>query len=324
MKKKEMSQKKKSGINLISSTNEETDFIKSEPEEQGGDDEEITKEDLEQAKFNPDIQFKDALKVKLVIAEIATSTSKKAQRKALGPILNTLNLSPKLGLFHSALLVGPWMIEWNNSAICIPRKCVSNAAIITADLDTLKTTKEVEETVAILAEVISEYNVHHTYSKLASGKSNCSNCQDFVEDILTRLNIELKFDGPLGNYLKDLKDKGTSDLVFAPDSSFRECFDMKTKSVKFLTHDELDNYVRNLMKLEPEFQKKYKQEYALLKSFDRAFWLRHFKFPNRTEYLYCKKDPEEEDEITGVDDGTDCGCPFRDPRTTNSVKFLNQ
>eukprot|EP01080_Neovahlkampfia_damariscottae_P005858 gene5858-9686_t len=323
MKKKE-NQKKKSGINLISSSgNEDTDLLKSEPEETG-EDEEMTKEDLEQAKFNPDVQFKDALKVKLVIAEIATSTSKKAQRKALGPILNTLHLSPKLGLFHSALLIGPWLIEWNNSAICIPRKCVSNAAIITADLDTLKTTKEVEKTVSILADVISEYNCFHTYSKLTSGKPNCSNCQDFVEDILTRLDIELKFDGPLGNYLKTLKDKGTSDLIFAPDKNFIEKFSLKSSSVKFVSHNSLDEFVRDLMKSEPEFQKVHKQEYALLKSFDRAFWLRHFKFPNRTEYLYFKKDPEEEDDITGVDDGTDCGCPFLDPRTTNSVKFLNQ
>jgi hypothetical protein len=62
-------------------------------------DTDLSKEDLEQAKFNPDIQFKDALKVKLVISEIATTKGQMLQKMALGPILNTLNLSPKLGLY---------------------------------------------------------------------------------------------------------------------------------------------------------------------------------------------------------------------------------
>jgi hypothetical protein len=214
------------------------------------------------------------------------------------------------------------MIEWNNSAICIPRKCVSNAALITADLDTLKTTKDVEKTVEILANCIADYNTFHSYSKLTSGKKNCSNCQDFVEDILHQLGIELKFEGPLGSYLKTLKEKGSSDLILSPDKDFIQKFNLKDEKLKFTSHSQIDEFVRKLMSVDSEFEKTHKQEYALLKSFDRAFWLRHFKFPNRVEYLYFKKDPEEEDEITGVDDGTDCGCPFHDPRTTNSIKFL--
>jgi hypothetical protein len=105
MKKKDQTSKKqKSSKNLtLSSTNEEVEILKSEAPEseefQEGVDTELSKEDLEQAKFNPDIQFKDALKVKLVISEIASTKGQMLQKMALGPILNTLNLSPKLGLF---------------------------------------------------------------------------------------------------------------------------------------------------------------------------------------------------------------------------------
>ena len=45
-----------------------------------------------------------------------------------------------------------------------------------------------------------------------------------------------------------------------------------------------------------------------MKSFDRAFWLRHFKTPENK--LYQPK----QSEIKGI-----CGCPFDDPVSTNSL-----
>lgn len=69
------------------------------------------------------------IKVKLVIAEICKSSAQKAIRKMLSPILTKLDLQQQFGMFHSALIIGPWYLEWNNSSLCIPRKCYSNTGM---------------------------------------------------------------------------------------------------------------------------------------------------------------------------------------------------
>jgi hypothetical protein len=41
----------------------------------------------------------------------------------------------------------------------------------------------------------------------------------------------------------------------------------------------LDKFVAELLIKDPEFLIKHPSEHALLKSFDRAFWMKFFKFP---------------------------------------------
>jgi hypothetical protein len=57
------------------------------------------------------------------------------------------------------------------------------------------------------------------------------------------------------------------------DEKFRETFDIKEKTVKFNTHEELDDFTNNLLKVDCEFQFKYKSEWNLLKSFDRYLFI---------------------------------------------------
>jgi len=67
------------------------------------------------------------VKIKLVIAEIAKNDKQKKLRKLLSPIITRLDTSQTFGLFHSALIIGPWYLEWNNSSLCVPRKTYSSA-----------------------------------------------------------------------------------------------------------------------------------------------------------------------------------------------------
>ena len=48
--------------------------------------------------------------------------------------------------------------------------------------------------------------------------------------------------------------------------------------MKFETHKELDEFVQRIIDNFPNFMKDYHDtDAALLKSFDRAFWLKHYK-----------------------------------------------
>lgn len=205
------------------------------------------------------------------------------------------------------------LIFFSNSSIIIPRKCVSTAAICSADIDSLHSTSKVQETVQILAEIISEWNSGFTYCKIPTNKSNHANCQDFVEEVLKRLKIDVKFQGPMNIFLNNLKSKGTSDLAFIPSKDFIEKFHLDKKEYIFKDHKTLDEFVQRLIELDDKFQLSYKHEYNFLKSFDRAFWMRHFKFPNNASFK-CLRHINDDNDF-------ECDCPFKDPTETGSIKF---
>jgi len=51
-------------------------------------------------------QFKETIKVKLVIAEIAKTKKEKTLRRLLSPIISSVSMAPQFGMFHSGLIVG--------------------------------------------------------------------------------------------------------------------------------------------------------------------------------------------------------------------------
>ena len=126
-------------------------------------------------------------------------------------------------------------------------------------------------------------------------------------DILHRLKIEFDFKGPIKNYLtKQIRTKGQSSIKFKPEKEFLEKFTIKTKEVEFKTHKELDQFVIDLIKTDENFKENYPDHYGLLKAFDRAFWLRHIKYP-------------ENDKYPPKTDNDNCICPFKDPHDTGTI-----
>lgn len=51
-------------------------------------------------------RFKDTIKVKLVIAEIAKNKKERTMRRLLSPIMSSISASPQFGLFHSGVIIG--------------------------------------------------------------------------------------------------------------------------------------------------------------------------------------------------------------------------
>lgn len=86
------------------------------------------------------------------------------------------------------LVIGPWKIEWNDSALCVPRKIVANAALLSADLESIATISEFKTIVDKLANVICHWNQNMEYMD-RNGDENCGNCQDFVMDVLNHIGI---------------------------------------------------------------------------------------------------------------------------------------
>lgn len=54
-----------------------------------------------------ELKTNEKLKIKLVITEVAKTKKAKDLRQVLSPFASALNINPKFGMFHSALIIGP-------------------------------------------------------------------------------------------------------------------------------------------------------------------------------------------------------------------------
>jgi hypothetical protein len=202
--------------------------------------------------------------------------------------------------------------------LCVPRKCIAGSAFLTADIDHFASVKDIDSITQKLSEIIVDWNLNKGYTNRGGDKNKVGNCQDFVEDVLKRLDLKYEFTGPLGEFVKRLKEKGVCDTSLYMDENFREKFGIPNKKVTFHNHKELDEFASKLMDVDCEVNFHHKQEWNMLKSFDRAFWLRHYKFPGEPKWCCMKK--QEHDEDDGEMYETDA-CPFDDPVATYSIRF---
>lgn len=233
---------------------------------------------------------------------------------------------------------------------------MSQAAVLTADIDYISTVDRLEEVIDTLAKVICKWNVHMVYKQTGGDPSKHGNCQDFVDDCLAALGVKLNFEGALKNFITRLKKTGNSKLQFEMTREFIEKFklvdlypslrralenqenakdqsgeaaedEVPAGALVFQTHKDLDRFVWYLMQQDFEFQNHYPCEYQLLKSFDRAFWVKALTYPNMEQFhpLY-----EDEDIHVGAKSPSNNKqpinneerkqkCPFGDPCASSFI-----
>jgi hypothetical protein len=236
------------------------------------------------------------LKVKLVIVEIHHTSAQKTIRRLLSPLIDSFGIS-RYGMFHSALIVGPWYLEWNDSGLVIPRMCYAGAAILAADVDKYFKGPQVDVAVDKIASVISHWNSGRQYS------STGDNCQTFIDELCAVLDIQLDFKGALGNFIQTLRKTGQCEPTYTCSSNMQKLLGIREPTRKFETHADLDTFVNHVRQKMPTYfdmDEVGKDDWMLLKSYDRAFWLRKHK--------------EEENKAYHPHD-----CPFNDPVSSGSL-----
>ncbi len=256
-----------------------------------------------------DWKLGEELPIKLVITDMVQEEQQKKVRRIISPILSVLpnSLSPTFGIFHPALVIGNWYLEWSDLNLCIPRRIYSDKALIVTDIAAfvgeIKYTSEVIEK---LAEVIAYWNANMTYSNYLR-TADSGNCQSFVEDCLSALGMNLEFKGELRNFLQKMRTKGTCEMEYEVDAEMRQKCNISEKVKKFSTHMELDEFVIQIQTAFPTFRFQRPNDWTLLKSFDRAFWLRHLK--------------QKKNGTTNANYEPHINCPFGDPVQTASIRI---
>lgn len=225
-------------------------------------------------------------------------------------------------------------LEWTNTGLCIPRKCASQAAFFTADIGSIPTDKKLEECIDIIANTIEEWNTKKQYKEQSNYIKNDkeANCQDFVLELFQKLkvNSDHLHTGSLGIFLKNLREKGQAEMVFEMDDEFRKKFKIEEKKKIFSVHKELDLFVKDLLEKCVDFEYQYSSDWMLLKSFDRSFWLRHYKsideeknaekFKKSLQKSFFKSKEKWTPLYSEENDICKCICPFSDPIVTESIK----
>eukprot|EP01027_Heterolobosea_sp_BB2_P018448 GEZU01025983.1.p1 GENE.GEZU01025983.1~~GEZU01025983.1.p1 ORF type:complete len:222 (-),score=54.64 GEZU01025983.1:77-742(-) len=220
-------------------------------------------------------------------------------------------------MFHTALIIGPWYLEWTDSSLVIPRRIGSRMAFIAADLHELASRNDFADLADTIADVVVDWNVNYLYKNISLSSNHpdkkVGNCQDFVEAMLKALNINFDFNsGALGNFISDIRQYGNCEMKFKPSVDFKKRFQIFEKSMTFDSHAELDTFVDDIMSVCPNFLLDFKDEYTLLKAFDRAYWLRHMKKASVSQFKPLSK--------TNSAGESQCCCPFGDPRDTTSFQ----
>jgi hypothetical protein len=127
--------------------------------------------------------------------------------------------------------------------------------------------------------VICDWNVHMEYSQ------RNANCQHFIDDICAVLNVSLdKFTGSMSHYLDKLRTKGMCKMKYTIPYELMEKLGIKEQKLEIPTHQELDSFVGKIMDKIPKFEEEFPEDFQLLKAFDRAFWLKHFRDPSNENY----------------------------------------
>ena len=279
----------------------------SEPTD-GSDSEEETEEETEEEKqvMNEFIQeqkkqlLKGKVDIKLIIVDQERDQKlKSSARKLLSPILSKFTSGKSIsnfGMFHSSILIGNWILEWNDSALCVPRRTLSKAALFCADLEPITTLEDLDVVINKLADVIVEWNTTKKYKPMGGNRCIYGNCQDFCEAVLARIGVDFHIKNPyVRHFFEQLKKKGSTDLKLyfqkeeaVVENSFANKFKLLSasggsNSIKFSTHEQLDQFVLRCLRIDPEMKTNYPDVWSLLKGFDRAFWLRHLAWEEMKE-----------------------------------------
>jgi hypothetical protein len=280
------------------------------------------------------------IKIKIVILQKDKKlTQSQNMRELLSPILSKFQFQTNSHTFRSAVMIGPWLFEWDESELCIPRKCISSAAVMSADIESVHELNNIKEIVDQLANEIELWNTKMKYSENQdSDKTKFGNSQDFVESLLNSFGVQLNLPLSIKNFLEEIKKNGSTKLNFQYAYNFKQQFDLKGTSMTFNTHSELDKFMQEICEIDPAAIIHWKNEFQFLKSFDRAFWMKHYFIQTEIEKLEkklkkCEEEHEQQiikDDIEKLkeeslkfsphyDEEYECACPLGDPVNSQSL-----
>jgi hypothetical protein len=118
------------------------------------------------------------LKIKFVITDVKSRPNKHV-RKYTSKLLKGIHKEPKYGIYHSSIVrtlmfrstdilqcVGPQLLEWSKSSLCVIRPCASSSAILAMDVAIFKGEACIRDLLQEISSIVVEVSQLFLFSNL--------------------------------------------------------------------------------------------------------------------------------------------------------------
>jgi hypothetical protein len=228
-----------------------------------------------------------SIPIKLVLTEILQNSLDMNLISSLSGVVSGVpfkEFDKKYASFKCALIIGPWYLEYTETGLCVPKRITEemNALydrIVPFSICDLK----LNVIASKISKVICEWNSKYSYvADGYSDKKKQGNCFSFVEKILQTLNIKMKFNGSLANFMREMKEYGDAGPSIYPGSNSSE-FEKKfnfSNLKEINDHMVYDDIIGEIFEIDPNFDKNYPHDFLVIQAIDASFWIR-FIFTNK-------------------------------------------
>lgn len=248
-----------------------------------------------------------SLRLLLIEKHTPTTIQDESFSDTLSPFATFIN-QRKTKIYHFALCVGPWMLEWNETSFVVPKRCVFNAAFYANETGFNMGKLDSEFAIKQAAKTVSQWNKTKVYNH-----ETC-NSRHFVDTLFSALTSRII----TGNNFEQFKATGYKETpeVVIPDNIASMILKNDTENIKkrlvvgtnglvfrFQTHEQLDHFLKVLtdIGITSDMLHKNPEFYFILKSYDRIFWLNHFDHSSLSNVCY-RPHKENETEYSPLKD----------------------
>jgi hypothetical protein len=285
---------------------------------------------FEMNKEDGDFITDNKLKVKFIVSYRHVSKAEKLCGGLLALFQKTY------GPVHTCIQIGPYVLHWYNNSLVKVDSVKSTNSLLALDVAVIDIDRNVSikrnSSICKIIELAANYNMFKKYDLITC------NCQHFVDDILKILGINsLKDCFSKKEKMQNVK-KVEEFRSKIPNEELRQIFDslkagflfdnmIKAAEMLFETHVDLDRFTKYIINCayrddEPEEAlRKFSQDcpvkYDILKSCDRAFWLR---LENDLDNMDSTAiDNESHAHLPLIDAEGMCQCAFESPLITGTM-----
>lgn len=207
----------------------------------------------------------ETIKIKLVLSNISENSIQKIMKGYLAPILSAWDLLPEYGFLHSSLIFGPWKLEWTTNELVIPKEIRSTDCIFCLDLYSITSKEELERLLDIVINVMIDWNINYLYKQNGDPSNKTGNCQQFVDCLIQKMDLQHRIEKLpliisnlfiiyiLENYFNQIRNHGIAEMFLEPSEKFMKKFDLKIDKIYFHSHEELDEFINQLLEKEKSF-----------------------------------------------------------------------
>jgi len=206
--------------------------------------------------------IKESARVKLIVSAISLHNPPSFVKDTFVKICGIA----ELGLVHTAVQIGPIILEWNDSSIVIPcqsQEWYSSKVLLAFDIKTLTEEEFFKDYANEVCKVITNWNGNYEYGRFTN------HCQRFSSEILQALNVDTSIleTGKVKKFLDSVSSTDSLDLCF------KHKFPNDPREYEFKKHSDLDEVC--FSKSDSGELIKDSEDWRLLKAYDRVFWLRY-------------------------------------------------